>query len=131
MFGSAVVEGVFEEHVLIEGIVFGRCLLLGHRIVDGRAELGLFGQEAAEVGLDGHIVLLVVVEAALVETLVDGTEAGTLHMRSNVEGGDIAHIEGGVGLESIAAGLVEVGHFKLVDPHDGILGGGGVVADAY
>ncbi len=52
-------------------------------------------------------------------------------MRAEIESGDIAHAKCGIGLRSPASGLVEVGYLKLVDPHGGVFGGGGIVAHAY
>ena len=119
-FVFAFVEGVFEEHVAVEGIIFGRRLFLAHRVVDGSPEFGFLGQEASEVGLYGEVVLLVVVETPFVQALVDTSEAGSLYMCSDIHGGYVRHRECGVGFCSPTAIFVEIGHFKLVDPHDAV-----------
>ena len=64
MLVGGIVEGILEEYILVERIVFWGGLLLRVGIVDGCAELHFFGEEAAGIYLHGHVVLLIVVKAA-------------------------------------------------------------------
>ena len=54
---------------------------------------------------------MVIVQAALVEALVYGAESGGLDVRAHIEGGDVADVEGGLGLACPSAFFVEVGDF--------------------
>ena len=115
---------------MVEGVVARGDGFARHGVVNRGAQVHGLGEEAAEVGLDGEVILLVVVHTARVEALVHGAEAGCFDVGAGVDGGDVAHVEGDVGLAGPAAVLVEVGDFQLVDPYHAVLDCGRVVAHA-
>jgi hypothetical protein len=130
MFGRRRVEGVFEQHVLIERVIFRRCLLFCHRVEDGSFQFGFLGQETSGVDLNGHVILFVIVEAPGRQRLVDAAESGGLDMGAEVHRGDVAHGQVDIGLGCPAAVAVEIGDFKFVEPYNGVFRCRGVVAHA-
>ena len=128
MLGLGCLKGVLEQDVLVERVILGRGLLVAVTVVEGGVEFDLLGQETAQVDLHGHVILVVVVEAALAQTLVHRAKAVALVVVAHVDGGDVAQAQCGLGLRGPAALVVEVGHTQLVDPHHTTAIGTGVVA---
>ena len=83
-------------------------------------EFGFLREETAEVGLHGYVELLVVVETAFVEALVNSAEACSLNVCAKVDGRHVGDRQRGIGFSGPAAVFVEVGDFKLVDPYDSV-----------
>ena len=85
-------------------------------------QFSLLGNEATQVGLHGNIILVVIVETALRQALVNRTEAFGLLVEAHVDRSDVTHVERHRCLSRPTAFAVKVGHTQLVDPDHAALG---------
>ena len=76
--GGGGIEGILEEYILIEGIIFGSGGLLRTSIIDRGRELCLRRHDLAHITLHHKVILVVSVDAALSDALIYGTKAGAL-----------------------------------------------------
>ena len=127
-FAARILQGIFEQNILVERVVLGRGALLGERVEQRGFEFDLLGQETTQFDHRGDIVLVVVVEPALGQTLVDTTETHGLDMAGHIERGNVGEAQIQIGLGGPTARLVKVGEPHLVHPNRDGLGGVGVVA---
>ena len=88
----------------------------------------LLGDKSTQVGLNSHVVLVIVVETAHREALVHRTKSLGLLMESHVDSGDVAHREGHICLCGPSTLAVKVGHTQLINPDNTTLGRGRIVA---
>ena len=69
------VESVVEEHIRVERVILGSCLLFGHRVIKRYRDLSLVGEEFSELKVRGHAIRLVVVLRSLSHTVFESAES--------------------------------------------------------
>ena len=92
-------------------------------------QLGFLGDETAQVGLHRNVVLVIVIQATLRQTLLYRAESLGLLVETDIDRSDVAHVECHRRLGCPTALTIEVGHAQLIYPNDTTLGRGRIVAN--
>ena len=122
LFCLADVHSLFQPDVLIKRIILGRGLLVAVGIIDGSMQLDLLGHKTSQIGLNCDIVLVIVVQSAVRETLIHRTKALGFLMEAHIKCSDITHVECHRGLGSPTALGIKVSNTQFIDPNDTTLG---------
>ena len=130
VLGLTDLYSIIQLNILVHGVVLGCRLLVAIGIIDRSMQFDLFGNKSSQVGLNGDVVLVIVVQAPVGEALVNSSESFGLLMESHVERRDITHIECHRGLGCPSALAIKVGYTQLINPDDAALGRRRVVANA-
>lgn len=130
LLGGEGVEGVGEEYVFVEGVVFRGGVFDAVAVIEGNTDGGFFGEEAVEVELCRDVELIEVVEAAVLQGLFDASESGCLVSSGEADGAGVGEIDGKVGKGCPSAVFVVVGEAELIDPDFYVFDFAGLVAHA-
>ena len=112
-----LVEGVLQQHVGVERIVFRRNFLPGVGIVNRETHLPFLWEQLAKLPLGGQAPFVQVVVATFVHALFQSAEAVSLHVAGHVHAGKVAQLHVQVALGGPAAVVVVAFHAQLVHPH--------------
>ena len=91
-------------------------------------QFGLLWNKAAQVGLHSDVILVIVVQSALRQTLVNRSKSLGLLVETSINCRDVTHVERHGCFGSPTTLTVEVGHSQLIHPNDATLARRRIVA---
>ena len=111
------IEGIVENHIIVEGAVTGTYLILRHRVIEGCADLCLFGEELTQFERGGDGVVLLCIRRTLHDALLQTSEAVADIASRHVHIAEVGELHLQVTRGRPAAVVVALHQSQLVDPH--------------
>ena len=131
VFRGASVEGVFQQHVRVERIVFRFDDLFVERIVNGSREAYFLRQQLAQFKTGRDAVIVHVLLVAFAHFVFYASESGSFHVPGQVDGAEVGELDVQGALCCPSAVVAVFLQAKLVGPYFHRLGFAGIVAHAY
>ena len=69
------IEGIVKFHISVQRVVLGPYLLLGQRVIERDSDLGLVGEELAQLQVSSHRVAALVILRPLQHALLQSSES--------------------------------------------------------